>query len=212
MEIRKKHIFKGFTLIELMITVSILAVLAALIIIAFSHQLSKGNDAKRKSDMDRIKISLEEYEKDHDCYPDSMTECGAGSTIPIHPYLTDVPCDPVTHEPYSYEAEVAACPSWYRLYSDLQNSNDISLIPGIGPGALYNYYVSSPNAPAPIVTTPEPTSTPAPIIYFGCINTVCQEISIGDNGLPVCQPTYDDPNCYNKCGNPTNECVSKKPV
>lgn len=209
MELRQKYLRNGFTLVELLITVSILSILAALIIIAFSYQLSKGNDAKRKSDLDRIKISLEEYEKDHDCYPSSMTECGAGSAIPVHPYLTNVPCDPVTREAYEYEAEGIACPSWYRLYSDLQNGDDLSILPGIGPGALYNYYVSSPNAPTPIATTPAPTDTPPPAVYYGCINKSCQEIPLGGNGLPICQPTYDDPACYHKCDNPTNDCLEE---
>ena len=55
---------KGVTLVELLVVVSIIALLALISIFAFREQIFKGNDAKRKSDIGRIQLAVEEYEKD----------------------------------------------------------------------------------------------------------------------------------------------------
>jgi len=59
----------AFTLIELLVVVAFLSLMILVAIFAFKGQLFKGYDARRKSDLNRIKIALEEYEKDHNCYP-----------------------------------------------------------------------------------------------------------------------------------------------
>lgn len=140
----------GFTLVELMIVVVLIGILAAIALMFFAPQLLKGNDATRKADIDRIKIALEEYEKDHNCYParDEMLNCGTDASIAIHPYLNNVPCDPVKHIAYYYDAPSnTSCGLWFRLYTILQNKNDTSATPNIGPSGSYNYAQSSENAP-----------------------------------------------------------------
>lgn len=223
MKNKNTKLSKGFTITEMIIVVSIIMILAALIIVSYIQQQHKGNDAKRKADMDRIKIAVEEYEKDHNCYPDesTMIRCGSDSSIAIHPYLNDVPCDPVTRLPYPYETDTAACHTWYRLYGDLQNEQDPVAIPSIGPANSFNYYVSSENATKPIsnssaTSLPSPSgsySSPGPLLiqYWGCIDGVCTQIGTSGSG-PDCQPGYDNSNCYGQCGtikNPANECISQ---
>lgn len=72
----------GFTLVELLVVIAFLAIIAVIIINALRSSLWKGNDAKRKADLDRIKIALEEYEKDHNCYPPVGSMKLAGRTQP----------------------------------------------------------------------------------------------------------------------------------
>ena len=62
----KKYLFlqTGMTLIEVMIVVAIIAFLAVLVTGYLRSQVFKGNDARRKADMKRIGIAMEEYEKD----------------------------------------------------------------------------------------------------------------------------------------------------
>jgi prepilin-type N-terminal cleavage/methylation domain-containing protein len=137
---------KGFTLVELMIVVSILAFIAIIAIAYFRGQLFKGNDARRKSDLNRISIAIEEYEKDHNCYPlPYIVSCSPGTGL--QPYLEKTPCDPRTNSTYEYEYEESACPSWYRIYTVLDNPHDSAVTEGIGPGSAFNYYRSSTNAP-----------------------------------------------------------------
>ena len=144
-----------------------------------------------------------------------MDNCGWDETIPIHPYLSNVPCDPISNEPYPYETDGLTCSRWFRLYSLLQNINDVSILPGIGPENSYNYYVSSQNAPKLVGSstgTSAPTASPAfeQIPIYGCKNGSCQQIFYSSGGSPECQPSYDSSNCYNQCGSPANpasECI-----
>lgn len=219
MKIIKKY-SKGISLIEILAIVAILAVLILLGIRSYVKQVHKGNDARRKADLDRIKIAVEEYERDYNCYPDpeDMDECGTGESIAIHPYLSNVPCDPVTGEPYPYEVDGLTCPRWFKFYTLLQNQSDINIIPWIGPENRYNYYISSANAPLSVssppstqTSIPSPSSSPSTEEYmFGCKGGVCTRIYYDQQGEPECQPNYDDSSCYGQCGtvyNPASECI-----
>ncbi len=58
-----KHSAKGFTLIELIITISILAILVTVLIVAINpaEQLSRSRDAKRTADLDALKSAITLY-------------------------------------------------------------------------------------------------------------------------------------------------------
>ncbi len=142
---------RGVTLVELMIVVVIIAVLGSVALFSFRNQIFKGKDAKRKADIKRMSIALEEYEKDKNCYPATGTiTCNPGNAL--SPYLEKIPCDPSSNLSYYYEAETAVCPRWYRLFSVLENDQDSVITTlkcdnGCGPSNMYNYYYGSTNAP-----------------------------------------------------------------
>ena len=52
---------KGFTLLELLVVISIIAILVTLSISTYSTAQKKGRDSKRKSDIKQIQSSLEQY-------------------------------------------------------------------------------------------------------------------------------------------------------
>jgi len=195
MILANKKIHLGFTLTELLVIFAIIAILVLAAVMSFSSQLHKGNDSKRKADLNLIKIAVEEYEKDHNCYPDAalMNVCGTGAGIPIHPYLTDVPCDPVPGNAYFYENDGASCPVWFRIYTTLQYTKDASAIPGVGPGDTYNFYMSSDNAP----NFPNEGSN-----LYGCIEGVCTNLDRPN----TCSSTWDLQNCNGSCGQPIYSC------
>jgi len=211
----------GFTLVEILIALSILAILAFIALIAFRSQTFKGYDAKRKSDMNRIAIAVEEYEKDHSCYPlPQLVVCKPGNGL--QPYLNKIPCDPVTGASYYYDYQNSVCPSWFRVFSILQNKTDSAIIPGIGPNAAFNFYLGSANSPAVISQSPAPSSgggvslTPTPggntggnSGFYGCINGSCVPINWDSSRPgPACDPNYQNSSCYGQCGSQMNECVS----
>ena len=179
---------------EILIVLSIFSFLILLTTIYLRTQIFKGNDARRKTDLARIKIAVEEYEKDHDCYPlPSLLVCSpAGSGL--RPYLDKIPCDPVSGESYFYEPENLTCPSWYRIYAKLENEKDSDYLAGIGPDSAYSYYVSSPNAPS---LGGEPPSG-----FYGCFSGVCQPISWDPaRPGPECDPNYGSlATCNEVCG------------
>ena len=215
-----KKYFSGFTLVELLIVLSIIAILAALIISLFSSQILKGNDAKRKGDLDRIKIAAEEYEKDHNCYPKSIS-CGVHPDQEVYPYLNNVPCDPITNVSYVYTNDNnLTCPAWFKIFTVLENTQDTSATPGIGPHGAYNYDVASANAPANVAYIPPPTSSPGASPsptpsylpqdnFYGCRSQECVQI-LWDPARPgpECDPSYGNSSCYGRCVDPSNECVS----
>jgi general secretion pathway protein G len=98
---------KGFTLIEVMIVVSIVVILAILAMFMLTSNLTKSRDGKRKADLDRLKIAFEEYYGDQNAYPDTsmITNCGGDE---LRPYLPTIPCDPKTKKPYCYISRLVA--------------------------------------------------------------------------------------------------------
>jgi general secretion pathway protein G len=197
---RKNFGGSGLTLVELMVVVSIVAILVLIAIAYFRSQIFKGRDARRKADLNRIQIALEEYEKDHNCYPPpELLNCNPGTGL--RPYLDKIPCDPMTGESYVYDFETtSSCPAWYRLFVDLENINDAKITPFTGPGGTYNYYVGSPNSP--------PITGPMAEGFYGCKSGVCVPLS-WDYSKPgvECSPNYQNPNCLNQCEGGGNECI-----
>lgn len=142
---------KGFTVIELLIVVSIVVMLGTLVLANFVDQPKKGRDGKRKADLHEIRGALESYNDDKGCYPpkDSVSCSGAG----FSPYLSKIPCDPKTGESYLYDPDSSSltCPTSYWLYAKLEYGKDpgidtVGCASGCGPGNAYNFKVGSPNA------------------------------------------------------------------
>lgn len=200
---------KGFSLIELLIVIAILALIIIIAIWVYRLQLAKGWDARRKADLDKIRIAVEEYEKDHDCYPpEALMTCSPGTGL--KPYIIQIPCDPRTKVSYTYEISSDTCPHWFRLYSILDNQKDpiktkINCENNCGPDCAYQYYVSSGNTTdttscAPGTSTPSGTGTapssPTPIPecnFLGCVGGVCVPIDCFPGTVdPVCTPNYSN--------------------
>lgn len=118
MSIRLK---RGFTLIELLIVISILAILTLTVIFAVTQNLARSRDGKRKSDLDRIKIALQESYDDNNVYPDAtvLNDCG-GSTL--RPYLSIIPCDPKLKSAYCYLRLNNG--QSFRVFARLENDED----------------------------------------------------------------------------------------
>lgn len=195
---------KGFTLIEILMAVSIVALLVITGFYLARNQYLKGRDAKRKSDIHKIQEAVEEYEKDHDCYPSvDLVVCRPGTGLV--PYLSLIPCDPATSLSYYYENDNNSCAKWYRVFIFLDNLSDKSIIAGIGPAGKYNFYFASPNAPVPVPISLENYADE----YYGCKGGVCVPIPLDPaRPGPKCDPNYRNSNCYNQCGPQAYECVN----
>jgi len=97
MTIRSK---KGFSLIELLVVISIMAILMALGAVTFSTAQQKGRDAKRRADISAVQKGFEQYFAENATY-DSNTSCTTmGGDTAFFP--AGLPRDPRNSSPYTY--------------------------------------------------------------------------------------------------------------
>jgi prepilin-type N-terminal cleavage/methylation domain-containing protein len=132
---------RGFTLSELLLVVTLIAVFAVIAILSVQRQTIRGYDAKRKEDFSKLRVIFEEYYNDHNSmyptmdewYTNYATKCKDGSSTEfLAPYLQGktMPCDPVTGLPYLYLTVDAAgkidatVRSQYKLFAALGNGAD----------------------------------------------------------------------------------------
>ncbi len=69
----------GFTLVELLVTISILTILATIALISYGNIQRSARDARRKSDISNIQSALEQYHADQGYYPLFSASCTDGS-------------------------------------------------------------------------------------------------------------------------------------
>lgn len=127
---------QGFTLIELLIVIVIVGILAVLIVPSLLSGPARARDSQRKSDLRKIKASLESYYNDNNAYPANLNVLTQGTV----PYLTTLPTDPKTHQNYVY-ITVGNPPNSYILRANLENGNDKD----IKSGTTNVYEVTSAN-------------------------------------------------------------------
>ena len=73
------HSRRGFTLIEILIVVVIIALLASTVLIGLGSVSKKGRDARRISDLKSVQSGLELYFTKNGCYPTSSGCAGTGA-------------------------------------------------------------------------------------------------------------------------------------
>jgi hypothetical protein len=94
-----------------------------LFLIKPGQQLNKARDSSRKEDFKQIRIALDTYYNDHNCYPASLafgTEWKEGATV----YMKKIPQDPGCGRSgsacYTYVVDSASsCPQWHVLFGKL---------------------------------------------------------------------------------------------
>jgi len=201
---RKKS---GFTLIELMIVLTIIGFFILAALWAYQVQVFKGRDARRKADLGKLQRVLEDYLSDHVCYPETL-ECQQD----FAPYLSQIPCDPVNSENHIYYYSVSneeGCKKWYKIFTTLEYQKD-QMIAKIGctpeTCGAFNYVVSSPNVEVlvqqlgEIFPPPYPPGVPTPPGYG---TTPTPSASPTPTGSPTPSPTPTGSVTPTPTGSPT---------
>jgi general secretion pathway protein G len=107
----------GFTLMELLISISIIGILVAIGIVSFATVNRQSRDTKRKSDIEQVRSALEMYRADNGNYPST----GGGSYVDVSTlaadlepdYIANLPSDPLATQAYMYIATNGSGGTYY---------------------------------------------------------------------------------------------------
>lgn len=133
------RIFKGFTLIEILVVIAIIGTLSALLLPNFMDARARARDAQRKSDLNQIQKALEMYKNDqvNQSYPDKdkLPAAGLAFSSASGVYMKAVPKDPLSTDstPIAYlYTPVGVGPVYvdYILCACLENIADTELVAG----------------------------------------------------------------------------------
>jgi prepilin-type N-terminal cleavage/methylation domain-containing protein len=141
----------GFTLVELMVVIAIIAILTGIITTNFTSSRAKARDAKRISDLGHIQLAIELYFDRCKQYPAPTIVSAARSQLraenllaqatgTVPPTETVVPSTPPTVSTLNTSAD-NGCPTGVDLGSYITN------IPTPPSGGSYDYVVNNTSKP-----------------------------------------------------------------
>ena len=105
---------RGFTLIELMIVMSLIVILAGIGLTLYGNSVTRAKEAALKEDLFRMRDAMDQYYADKNRYPSSLDELVSDR------YLRAIPVDPFTQ----------SADTWQTTSSEADPSNP-SAEPGI---------------------------------------------------------------------------------
>ena len=87
---RKPNLNKGFTLVELLVVLAILAMLLTLATPKYFNSLERAKEATLKQDLNTVRDSLDKYYADTGQYPNTLED------LVDKKYIRKMPYDPIT--------------------------------------------------------------------------------------------------------------------
>lgn len=143
----------GFTFLELMIVVALMAILLTVGLTNWKKQSERAVDARKKAELNKIKTAFENYYNDNQCYPPLtiMNPCRGNQMANWG--LPQMYCDPDTGHPYVYQlVDPTDCRQGFRVFARLRDTHDADIAKlnctgsqgcATFDGVIYNYGVSS---------------------------------------------------------------------
>ena len=147
--IKKQPVSAGFTLIEILIVIGIIAILAAIVLVAVNpaKQFAKANNAQRASNINAILNAVGQYTVDNKGLPppiitSTATEIGSGtgkidlcSTL-VPNYLPALPADPTKADQSITKTECASTyTTGYNISKDTTDNRVTITAPSAEDGA-----------------------------------------------------------------------------
>ena len=136
---------RGFTLIEMMIVVAIIAILVAILVPNFMRARAQAQTASCEANLKEIATILELYQTDHQVYPTGNSTPVTTADPDLAPYLKQNPIDPV-NPGGTYEFTVANAATGNPTYTIIcPGQHDPGTMSSIGgaAGAAHIQYSSS---------------------------------------------------------------------
>ncbi len=122
MEERIENYQFAFTLVELLVVISIVGILASVVLVSFVGTQKQARDTQRKSDLKQYLTSLENYgSKTNGLYPAYPARVDPNSLCTILTGTSTCPVDPKALEGMSYSYCSDSAGSQYALWATLEN-------------------------------------------------------------------------------------------
>jgi general secretion pathway protein G len=87
----RRRVEKGFTLIEVLIVVTLVIILASIGLVTYSNSVQRAREAVLKEDLYRMRDAIDQYYADKNKYPQSLQDLVSDG------YLREIPKDPITN-------------------------------------------------------------------------------------------------------------------
>ena len=121
----------GFTLFELLVSISIMAILMAIAIVSYGPGQKKARDNRRTADLEKVRIALEMYRQEKGSYPTDIN-----SLVPT--YIQEIPIDPKSPDKkYCFTLNNKT----YELFAQMELTVGTS---SCGSEGIYSYSVKNP--------------------------------------------------------------------
>ncbi len=102
LSLRVNKISHGFTLIELMVVMTVIALLISIAVPSYFHSVEQAKEATLKQSLSVMRVAIDKFYGDNERYPTSINE------LVTRKYIRAVPVDPITE---STETWVTQAPS-----------------------------------------------------------------------------------------------------
>lgn len=125
-----KNFISGFTLVEMIVVIAIIAILTGIVTTNFTKSKAKARDAQRISDTGQLQLALSLYFDRCAQYPTSLVltannGCTSNPAITFASYIGKIPTPPVgaSQTTYDYAVNSASRPTDYVLHAKLEDTN-----------------------------------------------------------------------------------------
>jgi len=147
---------KAFTLVELLVVISIISILTIVTVSQFQTARKKANDVQRKGDLSSLGKALQMYYTDYGYFPEanngkihlpsSTIEWGTEFVDNGYVYMKVMPIEKKSGWNYCYK--VSADQKKFALFANLENTSDkdCSASPYSCNGGSYCFTIVSPNS------------------------------------------------------------------
>ena len=97
---RSRPLQRGFTLMELLVVMTIIALLSTVGIVGYRHSTKLSKESVLKENLFQIRLALEQYHADRSRYPTSLAQ------LRDKGYVREIPKDPMTNSAETWRTEM----------------------------------------------------------------------------------------------------------
>ena len=127
-----RHTSQGFTLIEVMITVAIIGILAAVALPSYTDYVRRGKLQEAFAEMATARVKLEQYYQDYRGYGTAGASCNTDAALPASTKYFDYTCTVgATNQTYAITAEGKADIDGYDFTLNQANAQGTTNFKGV---------------------------------------------------------------------------------